>query len=103
MVKKVNAKEYEEAYAQGKVVVDFSATWCGPCRMLAPTMEELSDEMNDVTFLNVDVDECPALAERYSIMNIPAIIAFKDGEKKAQTMGARSYDEMEEWIKESFK
>lgn len=103
MVKKVNSKEYDEAMAKGTVVVDFSATWCGPCRMLAPTMEELSEVMPEVTFLNVDVDECPGIAERYSIMSIPAILLFKDGEKKAQTVGARSYDEMEEWIKESLK
>ncbi len=101
MVTKVNTKEYDEAIASGAVVVDFSATWCGPCRMLAPTMEELSEEMPEVKFLNVDVDECPGVAERYSIMSIPAILVFRDGEKKAQTVGARSYDEMESWIKGS--
>ena len=98
MVKKVNAVEFDELMGKGTVIADFSATWCGPCRMLSPVMEELSEEKKDITFINIDCDECPDIAGRYNIMSIPAVLLFKDGQKVAETVGFRSYEEMDEWI-----
>ena len=62
MVKKINSSEFEQVKNNKAIIVDFSAEWCGPCKMLAPVMEQLSDEITDVEFYNIDVDENPDLA-----------------------------------------
>lgn len=100
MVKKLNAAEFEAAVSSGVVVVDFSATWCGPCKMLAPVLEELSDEMDgQANFFNVDVDECQNLAVSYGIMNIPAVVVFKDGKKQEMSVGFKPKESMSELVK----
>ena len=75
MVKKINSSEFGQVKNNKAIIVDFSAEWCGPCKMLAPVMEQLSDEITDVEFYNIDVDENPDLAREYRIMNIPAVIS----------------------------
>lgn len=100
MVKKLNAAEFEAAVSSGVAVVDFSATWCGPCKMLAPVLEELSDEMDgQANFFNVDVDECQNLAVSYGIMNIPAVVVFKDGKKQEMSVGFKPKESMSELVK----
>ena len=84
MVKKINSSEFEQVKNNKAIIVDFSAEWCGPCKMLAPVMEQLSDEITDVEFYNIDVDENPDLAREYRIMNIPAVIAIKGGQGAGQ-------------------
>lgn len=69
------------------VVVDFFATWCGPCKMVGPVVETVSEQLSDVKFVKVDVDELGDIASRYGIMSIPAIFAFKDGEKVGEQVG----------------
>ena len=72
------------------VLVDFWATWCGPCKMMAPNVEEIATEYKGkVTVGKVDVDECQELATRFGIMSIPTLIVFKDGEKKEVLVGYR--------------
>ena len=71
------------------VIIDFYATWCGPCKMLAPIFEQVSQEKENVTFVKVDVDELRDLAMEYRIASVPTVILFKDGEFIAQTMGFR--------------
>ena len=66
MVKKINSSEFEQVKNNKAIIVDFSAEWCGPCKMLAPVMEQLSDEITDVEFYNIDVDENPDLAREYN-------------------------------------
>lgn len=83
----VHTNEFNEVISKGKVLVDFSATWCGPCRMLAPVLEELSEEMPDVEFVKVDVDEDGALAQRFGIMAVPTMILFENGEAVKQLQG----------------
>lgn len=88
MVKKITGKEFNEVESSKVAVIDFSATWCGPCKMLAPVLEQVSEELGDsVNFFNVDVDENPDLAVKYGITNIPALLVFKDGNKVDQQVG----------------
>ena len=93
------AAEFKQMLAEKKTfLADFYATWCGPCKMLAPVMEQLSDEITDVEFYNIDVDENPDLAREYRIMNIPAVIAIKGGQVAGQQIGLVSKDDMKGFI-----
>jgi len=74
--------------APGKVLVDFWAEWCGPCRMVGPVLEEMAAEYPDVTFVKLNVDEAPEIAQRYGVMNIPTILAFEQGKVKQRIVGA---------------
>lgn len=89
-LKHFNNDTFKEALNQsGVLLVDFWATWCGPCRMIAPAIEELADEYAGKAVVGkVDVDECPELAIEYGIMSIPNVIIFKDGEILEQKVGA---------------
>lgn len=100
MLKKVNENEFKEEIKEGVVVVDFFADWCGPCKMLSPVMESLSEEMNNVNFIKVNVDECGDIAREYRIMNIPTIIMFKDGVKKETIVGFNPKEVLSEKIKQ---
>ena len=74
--------------AEKPVLVDFWATWCGPCRMIAPVIEEIAEENDDIIVGKVNVDENPELCTTYGIVSIPTLIAFKDGKIIAQKLGA---------------
>lgn len=81
------------------VLVDFWATWCAPCRMLAPIIEELSEELTDVKVCKVDVDEEEELSARYGVMSIPTLLVFKDGKLAKQTVGFQSKEKLIDLIK----
>ena len=100
MVKKISAKEFEEqAKASDIAVVDFSATWCGPCKMLAPVLEGVSEKFaGKVDFYNVDVDDAPELAAEYGINSVPCLILIKKGELRDQSVGFRPGPQLESWI-----
>ena len=70
------------------VLVDFWAPWCGPCRIIAPHLEELDSERDDLTVVKMNVDENPQTAAKYGIMSIPTLILFKNGEVAKQVVGA---------------
>ena len=77
-----------EVINSGKpVLLDFFATWCGPCRMLAPVLDQIDKEASDIKVVKVDVDEEPELAAKYEVMSVPTLFAFKDGKIINQTMG----------------
>ncbi|MBE6129143.1 MAG: thioredoxin [Erysipelotrichaceae bacterium] len=83
-----SVKEYEDTLKENALVfVDFFADWCGPCKMLAPVVEELAAETPDVTFVKVNVDDLPEIAQKLGIMSIPALFIFKNGEAAANTAG----------------
>lgn len=93
-----SVEEFNEITANGKVLVDFYATWCGPCRMLAPVLEELSEEISDVQIIKVDVDELPELARRFGIMSIPTIFYFKEGEVAKKVVGFQDKNSLKKMI-----
>ena len=70
---------FEEEIKEGKVIVDFFATWCGPCRMIGNVLEEISKEQEDIKILKIDVDEYDELAYQFQVMSIPTIVFYKDG------------------------
>ena len=100
MVKKITNNDMQEALAAPLALVDFSATWCGPCQMLAPVFDELAEEMgSEVNFYSVDVDANSQLAEQYNIMSVPSILLFKNGEKAAQTVGFQSKESIADFVR----
>ena len=87
---------------EGNYVVDFWAPWCGPCKMMGPVFEELSSEMDGVTFAKVNVDEHQELAQKHGVQGIPAIFFFKDGEKVGESIGFVQKDDLKKKIEEAF-
>ena len=86
----LNNNNFDETIKNGVVLVDFWATWCGPCKMLAPNVEEIEKEYEGRAVVGkVDVDENPDLAERFGIMSIPALFVFVNGEVKEKLIGYR--------------
>lgn len=75
--------------AKKTVLVDFYATWCGPCRMISPILEQIASERDDIKIVKVNVDEEGELAAQYGIMSIPTLLVFKNGEVTQRSMGAK--------------
>ena len=81
------------------VVVDFWAEWCGPCRMIAPALEEIATEMNGkVKIVKLNVDESPKTASKYGVMSIPTLMIFKGGEMASRQVGAAPKAKLQQWI-----
>ena len=91
--------EQEVLNSEKTVLVDFWAAWCGPCRMISPIIEELDEELTDVKFCKVNVDEQSELAVKYQVMSIPTLLVFKNGTVVEQSVGAKSKAAILEMLK----
>ena len=97
-VKVYTSEDLKSDKLSGLTLVDFWATWCGPCRMVAPIVEELASETPDVTFAKVDVDENPDVAMGLGITSIPTLMLFKNGKLVDKLIGARPKQDIRQMI-----
>ena len=90
-IKELTAENFEQEALQAKetVLIDFWASWCGPCRMLSPIVDEIAEEKTDVKVCKVNVDDQPELAARYGVMSIPMLVVLKGGEQVASSVGVQ--------------
>ena len=103
MIKEIKNNDLEAVKNAAVAVVDFNATWCGPCRMLAPVIEELAEEMSGTEFFACDVDENGDLAAQFGIMSIPAVGVFKNGKLANISIGFKPKAQMKSFIEEASK
>ncbi|MDY6770279.1 MAG: thioredoxin [Candidatus Nanohaloarchaea archaeon] len=102
MAEDLDAERLDEIMDSGETwVIDFWAEWCGPCKQMAPIVEELSGELDDVHIGKIDVDEHQDLATEYGVRSIPTFMVVADGEEVDRTMGAMSKDEFRDWIEDN--
>ena len=99
MVKEINDNEFNEVIEEGKVLVDCFATWCGPCQMLSPVIEELANEVKEYNLYKLDVDQNPDVASNYGVMSIPTLLIFEDGKLRSSSVGLKSKDELLSMLK----
>tara|TARA_B100000900_G_scaffold105943_1_gene88014 strand:+ start:5151 stop:5459 length:309 start_codon:yes stop_codon:yes gene_type:complete len=98
-MKDINAEEYSELLnSEDTVVIDFHATWCGPCKVLSPILEELEDEVNGVKFVKLDVDQHPDIAGQNGVMGVPTVVMLKGGEVKERFVGVQPKEIIKEKI-----
>lgn len=94
--------EFEKIISESNipVIVKFFATWCGPCKMIAPVFEKLSQEFEkQVKFIEIDVDNCDKISDDYCVSSVPTFIIFKNNEEFNRTSGALGYEQLENFIK----
>ena len=93
----ITSNNFDEKIKKDRVLVDFHATWCGPCKMLGLVLEKFDDE-NIVPILKLDVDEAKDVAEKYKVFTIPTLIIFENGKEIKRKVGYQSLDELREWV-----
>ena len=94
----VNKDNFDAVVASGTVLIDFYADWCGPCRMMAPIVDEIAEEMAGVTVGKVNVDLSPELAIKFGIVSIPTLIIMKDGKEYKKIVGLRGKAEIVSYL-----
>jgi thioredoxin 1 len=94
---------FDKEIKAGVTLVDFWAPWCGPCRMLSPIVDALSQEMKGLKFGKLNVDENPSISERFEVASIPTLLLFKNGKIIANRVGSTTKETLKEWIDSSMK
>lgn len=97
-MEQLNQTNFKEAIREGLTLVDFYATWCGPCKMLHPVLEEVEKEVQTISLKKLDVDEEKEIAKEYGVMSIPTLVLFKNGVEVARNVGFLGKQEMISWI-----
>ena len=95
MIKYLEDNDLDSKLKDKKILVDFYAEWCGPCKMMGPVLESIEDKID---IIKIDVDKFPDLAQEYRVMSIPDLMIFKDGEKILESVGFQSKEDLEEVI-----
>lgn len=94
MLKKLDSNSFKNEISTGTVLVDFYADWCGPCKMIAPTIEEIANERTDITVGKINVDNDADIAIKYGVSSIPTLIVFKDGKPTSKVVGYRQKEDI---------
>lgn len=100
-IKHLNDDNFEAEIANGVVLVDFFAEWCGPCRMLTPVIDELAKEMDNVTFCKLDIDKHSKPAGNHQVTSIPTLLLFKNGAEVARSVGLKDKEALKAFIKQA--
>lgn len=96
----IQSDKFDEVISNKNLtVIDFSASWCMPCRMLKPIMDKIDEKLEDVKIYNVDIDSSEDIAKRYRIFSVPTIVCFKEGKKIDSMVGLNPYDDIVDFIK----
>ena len=104
LILKLTDAEFENQVINSKkpILVDYWAEWCGPCKMIGPALEEISDEMKeDVRITKINIDENPTTPQKYGVRGIPTLLLFKNGKVVAEKVGALPKNQLSEWISEN--
>ena len=94
-------KNFKKLIGDKKVLIDFYAEWCGPCKMLGPVLEEVSKEMKESIIVKVDIDKNMDLAKQYGIMSVPTMLIFKKGEEVGRHTGYMDKDRLIDWLNDN--
>lgn len=96
----INENNFDDIInGEDMTLIDFSATWCMPCRMLKPILERVEDKFDDVYFYNLDIDESEEIAKRYRVFSVPTLVCFRAGKKLDSMVGLNSYDDVVGFVK----
>ena len=101
MIKHATEENFNDLINRELVLVDFFATWCGPCKMLTPVLEEIDSDRSNVEIVKVDVDECESIARNYGIMSVPTLILFKNGTIISKQSGFMPKEPLSKWIEDN--